>query len=479
MSKKKQPRRSALEPHETHPSTPAPGALSAAAGDSSSYLPDAYTPRSGNPDILVEHYALEVDYRLASNRLSGRAVLRGRMLANSTVITLDLVGLGVDKVSVNGSRPARFATREGKLVITLKQPLGAGEQVSLDIRYSGNPRPRRSRWGAIGWEELTDGVLVAGQPIGAATWFPCNDHPSNKATFDISITTDADYRPVSNGELVSRTRVARGETWVYRVDEPMATYLATVQIGRYADTPLDDRTDVPIRVAAPAALATAAEWALVDQRAMMDAFTEMFGPYPFARYTVVVAEDPLEIPLEAQSLSLLGTNHLGRDWESQRLIAHELSHQWFGNAVTAGAWRDIWLHEGFACYAEWLWSESSGSTTAVQRALGAWDLLSQQPQDIIVGDPGPADMFDDRVYKRGALAVQALRSWLGDEPFFDVLRSWVRTFQYQSVSTEDLCALIDNHVSEDVRSGRAAMDVLRPWLYERDLPPSELLAVQK
>ena len=100
--------------------------------------------------------------------------------------------------------------------------------------------------------------------------------------------------------------------------------------------------------------------ALARQPDMMRTFTNCFGPYPFPEYTVVVTEDVLEIPLEAQTLSILGPNHLRQDWESQRMIAHELAHQWFGNSLTTATWKDIWLHEGFACYAEWLWSEEAG-----------------------------------------------------------------------------------------------------------------------
>ena len=108
----------------------------------------------------------------------------------------------------------------------------------------------------------------------------------------------------------------------------------------------------------PPRLLAAAEHDLARQPAMMALFEEQFGPYPFAAgYTVVVTDDDLEIPLEAQGLSVFGANHMDGRRGSERLVAHELAHQWFGNSLTVGRWRDIWLHEGFACYAEWLWSE--------------------------------------------------------------------------------------------------------------------------
>ena len=133
----------------------------------------------------------------------------------------------------------------------------------------------------------------------------------------------------------------------------------------------------------------AARAAFADQPRMLETFARLFGPYPFDAYTVVVTDDLLEIPLESQTLSTFGSNHLSRDWEAQRLIAHELAHQWFGNTVTAASLRDIWLHEGFACYAEWLWSEAIGRTTAQEEAERHHALLARLPQDLVLTDPGP------------------------------------------------------------------------------------------
>ena len=113
------------------------------------------------------------------------------------------------------------------------------------------------------------------------------------------------------------------------------------------------------------------------QPQMMAYFEEAFGPYPFASYTCVITDDDLEIPLESQGMSTFGRNFLVDDWDHERLVAHEMAHQWFGNAVTLGQWKDIWLHEGFACYAEWLWSEESGAASAQERAAHHHERLAE------------------------------------------------------------------------------------------------------
>jgi aminopeptidase N len=429
---------------------------------------DPYVAHHGTDAYRVTRYELDVDYRLSSNRLNGRAVLHALAVRPASAIVLDLAGLRATKVQLNGRRVRRFTQRAEQLVIHLDTPLIHGDGFTLDIRYEGNPSPRRGLWGEVGWEELTDGVLVAGQPNGAPSWFPCNDHPRNKASYRISVTTDANYRAVCNGILVGHSSRSSRETWTYEQEEPMATYLATVQIGRY-DALILDAGDSPGGVlqtaAVPAALADAARRGLRRQPEMMRTFINCFGPYPFSEYTVVVTDDVLEIPLEAQTLSILGRNHLDPGWECQRLIAHELSHQWFGNSLTVSSWSDIWLHEGFACYAEWIWSEAAAVMTVHDRAASAWRRLAGAGQDLLIGDPGPALMFDDRVYKRGALALHALRMRCGDLAFFALLQEWTRTRRHGSVSTADFIFTADRATGIDSEA------LLHPWLFEEALPP--------
>lgn len=459
------------------PFNPASRTLPAAAGP----LPDPYTPGHGSADYRVSRYELHLDYRVVTNFLSAQVTISATAEAPLTSVLLNLSGLRVLKVRVDGGRPARFIQRAGRLVVNLAKPIPEGQDFTVDVRYEGRPGPLRGNWDEVGWEELTDGVLVAGQPTGAPSWFPCNDHPSRKASFGFTVTTDANYRVVCNGSLIARQAKASRETWVYEQAEPMATYLATVQIGRYGLAPLatpasapagsgaPEPAPVPQFVAAPAALMSAAQAGLAHQGLMMQSFEEFFGPYPFPTYTVVVPDDELEIPLEAQSLSIIGPNHLDQTWNSQRLIAHELAHQWFGNSVTALSWKDIWLHEGFACYAEWLWSEASGNGTAEARAKAAHRMLANLPQDLPVGDPGPELMFDDRVYKRGALALHALRASLGDGPFFEMLKAWAARNRFGSVRTEDLAVLVDE--LRPPAPGQEAASILGPWLYAGGLPP--------
>lgn len=425
---------------------------------------DAYVPGHGDTAYGVDRYDLDLTYKAAGNHLSGRAHLTLTTILATGHLSLDLHALRVTKIDVAGANVKRWAHTGSRLTLRFTEPVAAGTVLSLSISYAGTPRTVPGPDGRAGWEELEDGVIVAAQPHGAPSWFPCNDRAADKATYRISVTTDTAYTVVANGTLTGSRKVGRGTQWTYAMDEPMAPYLATVQIGRYERTDLGE-SPVPVRVVHPPRLKSAVAEAFSDQVRMVEVFSELFGPYPFAEYDVVVTDDVLEIPLESQAMSTFGSNHCARSWEAQRLIAHELSHQWFGNAVTAEQWSDIWLHEGFACYAEWLWSEADGITTVQEQAARHHALLAASPQDLVVGAPGPTDMFDDRVYKRGALTLHALRCELGDPAFFGVLRDWVARHRGGVVTTAQFEALCDR------TAGRRLSAMFDAWLRERPLPP--------
>ena len=436
-----------------------------AARKSAAPVIDPYLPDNGNFGYRVSRYELDLEYKVAINRLTGTATITAVTLASLKSFTLDLAdALSVSKVTVNGRRPANFRTGNRKLHITLGAQLPAGAAMSIEVRYSGSPKPLRTPWGEVGFEELTNGVLVAGQPNGAASWFPCDDHPSAKASYRIQISTDSPYRAIANGELVSRRVRAAQTVWTYDQPEPTSTYLMTLQIGMYGTHKLP-KAPVPMQAALPDRLRRNFDHDFGRQPQMMKLFVKLFGPYPLANgYTVVVTEDELEIPLEAQGISIFGANHCDGRRGAERLIAHEMAHQWFGNSVTVRRWRDIWLHEGFACYAEWLWAEESGWRTADQLAAHNLQKLRGLPQNLLLADPGPEDMFDDRVYKRGALTLHALRRTIGDTNFFALLRDWTTRYRHSTALTDDFTGLAAHYTDQSLRGLWTA------WLYTTELP---------
>ncbi|MDF6041843.1 M1 family metallopeptidase [Streptomyces sp. JH14] len=433
--------------------------------------PDPYFPTHGDTRYRIHRYELALTYRPAANRLSGTARLSG--IADCGPLrefSLDLADFRLSRVTVDG-RTTHYTHRDGKLRIRPAKTLEAGAAFTVEVHYTGNPAPIRSHWGLLGWEELTDGALVASQPIGAPSWYPCNDRPGDKASYQISLTAPSPYTVVVGGRLLTRTTRASSTTWVYEQPAPTPSYLVGLSVGRYQTvrftdpaSSLDTRRPVPQTAYVPARLVPEFTTDFARQPQMMDFFEDAFGPYPFDEYTVVVADEELDIPVEAQGMATFGTNHLGGRRASERLIAHELAHQWFGNSLTVADWQHIWLNEGFAKYAEWLWSEHAGGPPAQTLAARAHTYLQRQRQDLRLADPGRRMMFDDRLYERGGLAVHAMRCALGEEPFFQMLKRWTATHRHGSVTTADFAAHAQQYTP------RPLSPVINAWVRQPALP---------
>jgi aminopeptidase N len=425
---------------------------------------DSYLPEHGNGGYRVLHYDLDLDYRIASNRLAGKAVITARAVQPLSRFSLDLGRFRVQDVRVDG-QPAKFGHRAGKLRIKPERPVGHGAAFQIEIRYAGTPAPVAGRWGDIGWDELTDGVLVASQPNGAPSWFPCNDRPDDKATFLVALTAASPYTVVVTGDLVSRRRRAATTTWVYERNEPTAPYLMSVQIGRYDLVDLAAAGGVRQRAAVPPRLRALFRHDFGRHGEIMTALERLFGPYPFREYVVVIADDDLDDPVEAQGMAVFGRNHLDGRRTHERLVAHELAHQWFGNCLTVADWRHIWLNEGFATYAEWLWSGLSRGPSADAHAAHWYAWLAAHPADITVADPGVDRMFDPLVYKRGALTLHALRAQVGEVAFFALLRSWAAERRHDTVTTGQFRDHAQSFVAEPLD------DLFTAWLDRPALPP--------
>ncbi|MEU4242555.1 M1 family metallopeptidase [Actinoplanes sp. NPDC026619] len=423
---------------------------------------DSYLPGHGNGGYRVLHYDLDLDYRVVTNRLGGKATVTAQAIQPLSRFSLDLGEFRVSDVRVDGRR-VQYTHRANKLRIKPEQSIGYGATFKIEIKYAGKPVPISGRWGDIGWDELTDGALVASQPNGAPSWFPCNDR-LEKASFLVKLTAASPYTVVVTGDLVSRRRGAGDTTWVYERTEPTAPYLMSAQVGRYELVDLAVG-GVAQRAAIPPRLRTVFRHDFARHGEIMTTFESLFGPYPFREYVVVVADDDLDDPIEAQGMAVFGRNHVDGFRTHERLVAHELAHQWFGNSLTVADWRHIWLNEGFATYAEWLWSDVSGgpSVDALAARWHAW--LAAQPAVVAVADPGVARMFDAQVYKRGALTLHALRARIGETAFFALLRSWVGEHQHGTVTTAKFR-------EQAARFATAPLeDLFTAWLDRPALPP--------
>ena len=624
---------------------------------------DPYYPLDGNGGYDVDHYALDISYAPATGRITGVARIRAKATQDLSRFNLDLDGLTVRSVRVAGS-VAGWSRASGELTVTPRRGIVRGRTFTTEIRYDGVPVPVTDLGFPTGVMPTDDGAVILGEPHVASTWFPVNDHPTDKATYTIALSVPAGLEAISNGALQSKRTAGGRTTWTWDAHDPMASYLATAAIGQFEVTKRTDRglrywdavdsslyddptprprtgtgyawsqqtsfegasykrlthvVDVPagggnlsfwvdrdtedpwdfmfveahtvgqddwttlpdanghttddtgfscpfwhelhpflthyqsdngdgscsptgdtgswwaatgdsggyeqwrvnlapyagqqVEVSisyasddvvqrggvfvddvvvstgqgttsfedgtlggwqVPGAPAGSApnenDWAAFDaddvqftpigehvdasfarEPEIVRFLASQFGAYPFATSGGIVDVGPFGFALETQTRPVYAVGWF-LDGPNDGVLVHELAHQWYGDHVAVQAWKNIWLNEGFATYAELLWSEHEGFDTP-QETFDA--LYNDIPPDdpfwqVVIGDPTPEFLFDGAVYARGAMTLQALRNTVGDDAFFTILRRWVVEQGGGNGSTDEFIALAERVSGQDL-----------------------------
>ncbi|MEV0182579.1 M1 family metallopeptidase [Streptomyces sp. NPDC050625] len=429
---------------------------------------DPYFPRAGNGGYDVTHYDLTLSYTPGTHRLTGKAVITARATEDLSAFDLDLKGLDVEDVTVEG-KDARVNRSGQELTVRPHDDLDKGETFSTTVRYSGTPEKITDPDGSEeGWLRTADGALALGEPTGSMAWFPGNDHPSDKATYDIAITVPKGLQAVSNGELTSERTTGGRTTFTWHTAQPMATYVATVAIGHYDITRYTTKSGLPVYVAVDPKQTAASRKVLAKIPEIMEWEEYNFGPYPFSSTGAIVDRpDDAGYALETQNRPVFpGAPETGT-------LVHELAHQWYGDSVTPKSWRDMWLNEGFATYAEWLWEEDHGGDTAQQtfdavysgdhfddadRAKAVWAYPPAKPS-------GAAHISDSPVYERGAMVLQKIRQKVGDDTFYDIIQGWAAAHRHGNADTAQFTAYVEKMAPD--KDFAAIWD---DWLYGNGKP---------
>ena len=435
------------------------------AGPGADGLGDSYYPKAGNGGYDVADYELNLVYDPQARELAGVATITATATQNLTSFNLDFTGLDTESITVDGAAAEWKQHEDGELVITPAADLTSGATFTTVVTYGGRPRGYNDpALGETGFLTSADGAIAIGEPEVAATWYPVNDHPRDKATYTIRISVPNSLAALSNGVLESKEDADRaGYTeWTWRESSPMAPYLATVVIGNYRVQ--ESRHDgMPVILAVHSSLPTGVDQDLARTPEVVDYLETVFGPYPFDALGGIVINDPrIGFALENQARPIYG--FFPSD-DASWLLAHELAHQWYGNSVSVHDWSEIWLNEGFATYAEWLWNEHQGIETPQAVFDRLYDRSSSQWR-VPTGDPGKDQLFDFfGVYQRGGMTLHALRVTVGDEAFFRILPEWASRKQDSSATTEEFIAL-----AEEI-SGQQLDQLFQDWLYGTQRPP--------
>ena len=425
---------------------------------------DPFFPLAGNGGLDVTDYALNLAYDPAAQRLEGTATLRITATQDLTRFDLDLRGFDLRTVTVGGV-PAAAVGRDGQeLVITPAQRIRSGMAFEVVIPYAGTPETVIDPDGSSeGWVYTADGAVVVNEPQGSPGWYPANDTPRDKATYTVSMTVPAGLTAVGNGQLVNTPTPSGGKTtFVWREGKPMAPYLTTITIGRFNVTTGRTPDGIPTYVAIDSKLGNSAASTMRKLPEMVAFLQDTYGPYPFETVGGIVDDAPeLGYSLETQTKPVFDRP------PDELTLLHELSHMWYGDAVTLSVWPDIWLHEGFATWSEWYWTERQGGKTAAQQFKQLANTSAKQTSfwNPPPGDPGdPADLFDGTIYDRGGMTLEALRERIGDTAFFRVMRTWYADHKYGNATTAQFVALAEQESGQDLGA------FFDEWLYQPGKP---------
>ncbi|MFE7599821.1 M1 family metallopeptidase [Streptomyces sp. NPDC057494] len=423
-------------------------------------LRDPLFPKLGNGGYDVGHYGLTLAYDPATGRLDGTVEITARATQDLSAFNLDLAGLTVGGATVDGA-PAAYNRAGNELTLRPREDIREGREFRATVTYTGVPEPLTDTDGSKeGWLRTASGAVAVGEPAGSMTWFPGNHHPSDKASYDITLTVPAGLEALSNGVRTARRTETDGHvTTVWHTAEPMASYLATVAIGRYRTGTETALGSVPVLTAAEAPVAAAGAALRAEIPELLARQVKRFGPYPFSAAGAIVTQDgTLGYALETQTRPIFPAGSFDR-----ATLVHEQAHQWYGDSVTPASWRDIWLNEGFATYAEWLYSEEYEHVPASTRFAEAfaqdanWAFPPAAP-------PAAENLFDPPVYQRGAMVLHKLREAVGDRVFDEILRGWPAKYRHANATTDDFTAYAESVSGRDLG---ALWDV---WLYGDEKP---------
>ena len=458
------------------PVTPPPG--TGPTGPGKPYFPGARSagdrlfPGIGNGGYDVEHYDLALDFQPVTEVVLATTTITAKATQDLSEYSLDFHGLSVGSVKVDGI-DATFAREGDELIVTPPAGIDNGGTFTTTVAYGGILGPYTDPDGSHeGWVTTPDGAYVVNEPVGAMSWFPNNNVPTDKALYDIKVTVPASSTVFGNGRLVSNTLSAPSRTWHWREDRPMATYLVTATNGNFVRTADVTNPDRPYEYGVDTAYGpgVAAAQALLERSEQMtDFFEDTIGsPYPFTSAGGVVdaVDDTAALyALESQTRPMYPIP------PEIQTVAHEVVHQWFGNSVSPATWSDMWLNEGPAVFYSWLWDERGNSDPdpLMMRQTtdehfddnyedGAidWSVPPAQPGDA-------SEIFNtDAMYTRGAMVMEALRQILGEAKFFEVNRIWLEEHAYSHATTVDFTELVRTRGEVDPGQLKIFFD---EWLY--------------
>ncbi len=432
-------------------------------------------------EAVITHLELDLKVDMAARRLSGTASYKIQRTKGDSV-RFDTDGLTIRAVRLADGSPAAFTLGDSSFLgraLSVELPAGA-DRISID--YETGPNARALQW--LLPEQTTDKsapfLFTQGQAILTRSWIPVQDSPGIRFTYDAKVTVPSDLMAVMSAQN-AQTRSPDG-VYTFRMDKPIPAYLVALAVGDIAFKPIDERTGIY----AERTVLDKAVWEFADMGRMVTAAEELYGPYRWGRYDVIVL--PPSFPfggMENPMLTFATPTIIAGDRSLTALIAHELAHSWSGNLVTNATWNDFWLNEGFTVYFEHRISEKlyGADYSAMTGLLGHQDLVAsikdiearKHPEDtrlkLDLAGRDPDDGMTDIAYEKGYALLRVLESKVGRAKFDAFLRGYFDRFAFRSMTTEQFLAYLNEEL---LVPNKVDVDLDR-WIYQSGLPEDDIV----
>lgn len=403
-----------------------------------------------NPHIDITHYVFYLTLSDKNNQIMGKTDVTIRFLSNDLnrfILDLDSrsgsdskKGIRVLSVTRQGS-PVPFTHENDKIIITLDQPLQEGINRTYRITYEGIPE---------------DGLVISENKYGDRTffsdnwpnrahfWIPTVDHPSDKATCEFIITAPSHYQVVATGGLYEENDLENGLRCTHwKSTAPIATKVMTIGVARFAVQHLGEIADVPIQSWIYPQDREAGFYDYALAKGIIELYSKKIGPYPFAKLANIQSTTRWG-GWESAGAILYNENSVTGTRECEGLIAHEIAHQWFGDAVTEKDWFHVWLSEGFATYLTHVYFENTYGSERLQQGMKkdrirVINYFERRPHSIILDTTitNLSDILSTNTYQKASWFLHMLRRKLGENHFWKGMRSFFKQYKNSNVLTAD------------------------------------------
>ena len=433
-------------------------------------------------EARATHLDLDIKVDMVAERIEGTAAYD--IAGQADHIVFDTDGLEILGVTLGDGANAPYVLGDSTLLgraLTVTTPKGTKR---LTIAYRTGPNASALQW--LQPQQTADKkkpfLFTQGEAILTRTWIPIQDSPGIRITYSAKVTVPNDLMAVMSATNPQQRSV--DGVYTFTMDKPVPSYLIALAVGDIAFKPIGERTGVY----AERTVVDTAAWELADMEKMVDAAEELYGPYRWGRYDVIIL--PPSFPfggMENPMLTFATPTILAGDRSLTALIAHELAHSWSGNLVTNATWNDFWLNEGFTVYfehriSERLYGKDYSDMTGV---LGHQDLMGtlkevaggEHPEDsklkLDLTGRNPDDGMTDIAYEKGYGLLRLLESKVGREKFDAFLRGYFDRFAFQTMTTEEFVTYLTSQLLEP---NHVSLDVDR-WIYQPGLPDDDIVPV--